>query len=222
MSSNSPATFAVERKYGKVTERDRNTIGGHPYLDPGRPWPVCDCGKRMALFFQLQIPYQIPEFGGGQLLVFQCPEHTDAPCAPNTQLPERFWEQPPADFQRQCWRILVLRDFARSEESDPNFTPARLWWTERADQDDDDQPYYGYKIGGTPYWVQDPENYRCTCGADLAFLCQVPEDYQFRDYAIRGKHFHSVEDGLFVGNQVYILACPARCDPAAAWPVCQN
>ncbi|MFF4283890.1 hypothetical protein ACFY0R_01010 [Streptomyces sp. NPDC001633] len=27
---------------------------------------------------------------------------------------------------------------------------------------------------------------------------------------------------LFLANEVYLLACPAHCDPAAVWPVNQN
>jgi hypothetical protein len=27
---------------------------------------------------------------------------------------------------------------------------------------------------------------------------------------------------LFLGNEVYLQACPAHCDPAAVWPVNQN
>jgi hypothetical protein len=27
---------------------------------------------------------------------------------------------------------------------------------------------------------------------------------------------------LFLGNEVYLLACPARCDPAAVFPVNQH
>lgn len=28
--------------------------------------------------------------------------------------------------------------------------------------------------------------------------------------------------GMFLGNKAYLLACPARCDPAAVWPVNQH
>jgi hypothetical protein len=27
---------------------------------------------------------------------------------------------------------------------------------------------------------------------------------------------------LFLGNEIYLLACPDHCDPAAVWPVNQN
>ncbi|MGW3761526.1 SMI1/KNR4 family protein [Streptomyces sp. NPDC005131] len=30
-----------------------------------------------------------------------------------------------------------------------------------------------------PSWAQDPEFYRCACGADLVYLCQVPEGMEF-------------------------------------------
>ncbi|WP_158104535.1 hypothetical protein [Amycolatopsis kentuckyensis] len=34
--------------------------------------------------------------------------------------------------------------------------------------------------------------------------------------------FSSDHYGLCLGNEVYTLACPAHCHPAAAWPVTQN
>lgn len=34
--------------------------------------------------------------------------------------------------------------------------------------------------------------------------------------------FSAGDYGLFLGNDVYLLACPAACDPAAAWPVNQH
>ncbi|MER5462489.1 hypothetical protein ABT010_17750 [Streptomyces sp. NPDC002668] len=69
-----------------------------------------------------------------------------------------------------------------------------------------------FKVGGTPSWAQDPAHYKCACGTDLVYVCQVPE----------GMEFGADTDGLFLGNETYLLACPSHCDPAAVWPVNQN
>ncbi|UGT42648.1 DUF1963 domain-containing protein [Nocardia yamanashiensis] len=222
MTKNTGPTYAIHNSSSsRATRNTRSSIGGWPYLDPGQPWPECRCGKQMALYFQIQLPDYIPHFGGDQLLMFLCPDENDAGFYPEAgQLPERYWDDAPG-AGRPFWRILLQRNAVHADTPDPHFEPSRLYWKIRRDIAPG-EPAAGFIVGGTPQWVQDPEHYRCACGTDLVFLCQVPEDYQFRDYAIRGKHFRSVEDGLFLGNQVYILACPARCDPAAAWPVCQN
>lgn len=70
-----------------------------------------------------------------------------------------------------------------------------------------------------------PEYHRCACGAESAFVCQVPESLGFgvrpgapvRPYGIRdGAHL------LFLGSEVRLPACPKRCDPAAVLPVNQG
>jgi hypothetical protein len=82
-----------------------------------------------------------------------------------------------------------------------------------------------FKVGGTPSWAQYPEHYRCACGAEMVYLCQVPENL---DFAVNpGQPEQADSDGsdiygLFLGNEVYLLACPAHCDPAAVWPVTQR
>ena len=81
-----------------------------------------------------------------------------------------------------------------------------------------------FKVGGTPSWAQDPEYYRCACGADLMYLCHVPEGMEFAVHPGQPEQPYSLGDsyGLFLSNEVYLLACPAHCDPAAVWPVNQN
>ena len=53
----------------------------------------------------------------------------------------------------------------------------------------------------------------------------MPEDYAFD--TLPGQEdqpgwYQNENYALFLGNEVYILACPAHCHPAAAWPVNQN
>jgi hypothetical protein len=65
-----------------------------------------------------------------------------------------------------------------------------------------------FKVGGTPSWAQDDEYYRCVCGADLVYVCLVPEGMEFaihpgqpeRPYSLRAETYW-----LFLGNEVYLL-----------------
>jgi hypothetical protein len=37
----------------------------------------------------------------------------------------------------------------------------------------------GFKVGGIPSWIQDPEYYVCSCGGTMRFICQLPGDHGF-------------------------------------------
>ncbi|WP_194818355.1 hypothetical protein [Nocardia sp. XZ_19_385] len=208
---------------------DRNTIGGWPVLDAGQAWPTCACGTRLALYFQLEVPAEVPHFGGDQLLVFHCPAEGDTGGhSTEPQLPENYWDNPPG-ADSVFWRILLQRNGMPRETADPHFEPRRLELyaaEDRVTEPGFEGPLNDFKVGGTPRWVQAPEHYRCACGEDMVFLCQVYEDFPFADYADpdpdESVDCAGIDDGLFLGNQDYILACPGHCDPAAAWPVCQN
>lgn len=227
MSSTAALTYLIDVSDEAATAGDRDTLAGWPVLDAGQPWPVCDCGARMALYFQVRVPDDVPDFGGDQLLVFQCPLESDACFSADQQLPERFWDEPPAN-DHAFWRILLQRNGVATPDADPHLRPRRLSLhrDEDVDHHNDETPLQGFKIGGAPYWVQDGEQYRCPCGADLVFICQVPEDFDFYEHlpeeVAESVECPAFDDGLLLGNVVYILACPAHCHPAAAYPVCQN
>ena len=212
-------TYSIETGPGVVEAGARNTIGGWPVLPDAVPWPVCHCGERMVLFLQIDVPPDIPSFGSDHLLVFQCPAHNDACFATSEQLPPRF-------FDGTFWRILLHRSGAPAADPDPYLQPRNLVLHRRTDGiDADGRGIAGFKVSGTPSWAQAPERYTCQCGTELAFVCQIPVDHGFE--ALPGQPerpdgFSSTEYGLFLGNEVYVLACPANCYPAAAWPVNQN
>ena len=204
----------------------RNTAGGWPVLDVGLPWPACDCGERMVLLFQVDVPSALPVFGGDHLLVFQCPKHNDANYPPSgDQLPERFWDAPPGG-QLRFWQILLHRGDVVAPEPDPYLQPRPLTLHQAEEQlSESGRGRAGFKLGGVPSWAQDPEHYLCQCGADMAQLCQVPEDFGFAkrpDQPMQPDTSNSDKYGLFLGNEVYIVACPEHCHPAAAWPILQN
>jgi hypothetical protein len=206
----------------------RNSLGGWPFLAEGQEWPECFCGERMALFFQLELPPDLGAFGGDQLAVFHCPVHNDFANPPLVEggLVDRFWEAPQLPYPRPFWSVLLQRQTPLTAADIEPLVQA-LPLTLRALVDEPDAYGLGtqnFKVGGVPSWAQDPENYQCACGADLVYLCQVPEDWEFDVYPGSPKQPNGVGETyqLFLGNEVYLLACPAHCDPAAVWPVNQN
>ncbi|SBT51115.1 hypothetical protein [Micromonospora auratinigra] len=218
--------YRIEITSTPAVAGDRNTVGGWPLLDADQPWPVCECGSRMALFFQLDVPADIPTFGGEHLLAFQCPRHNDA-CLPTAErLPPRYWEQPPAPNELAFWRVLLQRAGVPADTADPYLQPLRLSLAAAEERHGKGSAgVWAFKVGGRPVWSQEAEHYRCACGSDLAFLLQVPENFGFPkrpEAAEQVDTFNGNEYGMFLGNDVYLLACPARCDPAAVWPVNQN
>jgi hypothetical protein len=39
--------------------------------------------------------------------------------------------------------------------------------------------YKHIKIGGSPFWVQKPKIWNCSCGADMDFVCSMPGNLQY-------------------------------------------
>ncbi len=82
-----------------------------------------------------------------------------------------------------------------------------------------------FKVGGLPCWLQDPQRHVCACGAEMAFLCEIPECTEFARRPGRADQRHDSYGESYVlllGNAVHLLACPEHCHPAAVWPVPQN
>ncbi|MFD1367709.1 hypothetical protein [Actinoplanes sichuanensis] len=203
----------IEMSSEPAVAGDRNTVGGRPILQSEEDWPDCTCGRRMALFFQIDIP------GGEHLLVFQCPVHNEAAFGPR-QLPERYWQTPVGGNEHAFWRILLHRGDVVAATPDETLQPLRLTLRDAGPDDE-----WEFRVGGEPAWIQGAEHHTCACGAELEFLAQIPENFGFPKRAEAPRQidtFDSSAYGLFLGNMVYLLVCPRRCDPAAAWPVNQN
>ncbi|MCK7622415.1 hypothetical protein MUU72_04670 [Streptomyces sp. RS10V-4] len=208
----------------------RNSVGGWPFLDEGQPWPECFCGERLALFFQLDLPPDLGPFGGAHLLVFHCRAHNDATDAQMTadgRLVPRYWDAPQPPYPAPFWRVLLQRR-ATLPTAEPEPSVRALPLTLRPFADTPGENGLGaqrFKVGGAPSWAQEPEYYQCACGTDLVYLCQVPEGMEFAVHPGQPEQPYSIGAdtyGLFLSNEVYLLACPAHCDPAAVWPVNQN
>lgn len=207
---------AIEVGTDTLDRPARNSMGGWPFLDEAQEWPECFCGERMALFFQLDIPLDLEHFGGDHLLVFHCRTHNDASDPPTAtgRLVPRYWDAPQLHYPRPFWRVLLQRHAERpTPEAEPSLRSLPLALSPFVDTPDrHGTGAQTFKVGGTPSWAQEPEHYTCACGADLVYVCQVPENMEFGDDT----------DALFLGNEIYLLACPSHCDPAAVWPVNQN
>ncbi|MFI6875562.1 hypothetical protein ACIBL6_19180 [Streptomyces sp. NPDC050400] len=207
----------------------RNSAGGWPFLDDDQDWPECFCGERLALFFQFDVPSDLEHFGGDHLLVFHCRVHNEAadPQLAGGRLVPRYWDAPQPPYPRPFWRVLLQR---RATHHHPDADPSVCGLPLNLQPFVDTPSPRGlgvqtFKVGGTPSWAQDPEHYRCACGEDLVYFCQVPEDMEFAVHPDQPDQPYSVGTdtyNLFLGNEVYLLACPAHCDPAAIWPVNQN
>ncbi|MEU8762700.1 hypothetical protein [Streptomyces sp. NPDC048659] len=220
--------YAIEVADAPLDRPRRDSIGGWPFLDEGEEWPTCFCDDRMVLFFQLDLPHDVEHFGGDHLLVFHCRQHNDATDPPTSdgRLAPAFWNAPQPPYPGPFWRVLLQRRPTPLAQREPSLHPVPL--TLRPFADESNERGLGsqsFKVGGTPSWAQHPESYQCACGTELVYLCQVPEDMDFTTApGAPEQPYSSSIDGyqLFLGNEVYLLACPARCDPAAIWPVNQN
>lgn len=221
--------FTVEVGTEALAGPARDSAGGWPFLAEGQAWPECFCGERMALFFQLDLPQGMGPFSGDHLVVFHCRAHNDAvfpPLAEGGRLSAEYWDAPQGPYPGPFARVLLQREAVLpAPDPDPLIRAIPLKLEPFADGPD----VYGlgaqgFKIGGVPSWAQDPEYYQCACGADMVFLCQVPEDWEFDVYPGSPKQPNGIGTTyhLFLGNEVYLLACPTHCDPAAVWPVNQN
>ncbi|MFI7298849.1 hypothetical protein [Streptomyces sp. NPDC050121] len=218
--------YRVETGTEPLDRPARNSLGGWPYFDDDQEWPRCFCDERMALFFQLDLPDDIEFFGGEHLSVFHCAHHNDAsdPVTADGRLVPRFWEAPQPPFPGSFWRVLLQRD-PGVPEAEPEPAVRALTLTLRPFVDAHGPFDVHFKVGGTAAWAQWPERYWCACGTEMAFLCQVPEYQEFGVHPGAPVQPYSIRDDaylLFLGNKVYLLACPARCDPAAVFPVNQH
>ena len=241
--------YVVENLRDAAGPGSRDTIGGRPILPAGEDWPECYCGARMVLFFQLDVPPDIPRFGGDHLLVFQCPVHNDAARindAGSSRLPERYGETPmvrghPSPF----WRIMLHCDPTGPADAEephllgcelvlrPEYETVTMWLDEtRARYATDDEMIAAegvgrnqFKVGGLPCWLQDPVAHRCAYGAEMVFLCGLPEDIGFPRRPGQPEQPHTSDPDcyvLFLGVAIHLFACPEHCHPAAVWPVLQH
>ncbi|MFJ2948255.1 hypothetical protein ACIO8H_11540 [Streptomyces sp. NPDC087226] len=218
-----PPEYEIEIGAEPLDRPARNSVGGRPYFDDDQEWPHCFCGEQMTLFFQLDLPEDVRYFGGEHLSVFHCARHsaTSEPVTADGRLVPRFWEAAQPPLMGSFWRVLLQRD-PGIPEPDPEPAVRALPLSLRPFVDGHGPYEVHFKVGGTAAWAHEAAYYRCACGTDLAFVCQVPQDHDFEVHPgspVQPDVFRDDTYRLFLGNEVYLLACPKRCDPAAVLPV---
>ncbi len=225
---------ACRRQIHRVTVHgsaglSRDSVGGVLLLDAEEP-PVCAiCGGRLALFLQSDVRegFGLAVTAGSHLVVMMCPFHNDIPeLLPAGRLPDRYWTEgaghcllrlvPPTAPLRQLPEDPFVKAGALRFEPTEESVRA-VAGVARGSQ--------GFKVGGVPSWTQDPESFTCCCGAEMLFLCQVPQDFPFpkrEDAPEQPDAFSKVDYCLFLGNETYLFACARQCDPGAVWAIVQN
>lgn len=212
----------------------RNSQGGTPYLPERVDIPRCAlCQEQMLLFFQFEIKqkFKLPFASGAQLAVFMCPTHNDIPQIPNIekgQNPESYKLQAPGHYKLYLFspkESLVAKPLKKQL-----LTSYSLNFQSSSEEIEDlgdgiQSGIEAFKVGGQPSWINFTNTSKCSCGADMAFVCQLPENYGFQcaaDAPSQPDSFSYEQYCLFLGNLVFILACSANCSPTSVLANCDN
>ena len=212
----------------------RGFVGGTPPLPAGSDWPRCRlCGDDLVHFLDVTLPGESAPFrAGSRLQIFACRRHDDiagttysdygrfASAAGSRRLPEGYW-----GISDGHYLIRLLPPDAGVVPGRPETRLAPRNLSQARAEDSRTRPNPAFKLFGHPSWAQDPEEHECSCGAAMRLLLQVPADFGF-DRAPgapdQPNSFSRSHYALFLGNELYLLACPAQCHPLAVWPVLQN
>lgn len=211
----------------------RSSIGGYPILAQDEQWPTCKiCGEELVLFFQFDITadYNTPFEVGSHLSVFMCANHDDIPnyeVKPNSKFPENYWEDDQKNYHIVFNRPGVKEQIHSLEQ---HLVYSSLEFEEADEEVEEVGPpnkrfnigLREFKIGGTPSWTQDPKNCFCSCGAEMKFICQVPEEFLFEIMPGVTEQPNSYTDKaymLFLGNEIYFFACEKQCHPLAVFAI---
>lgn len=198
----------------------RDSIGGHPFLPVGTPWPVCPkSGKAMVLFFQFDVraEHGVAVRPGSHLLVFMSPAVNEIDRFDNVKngapLPDGFWRARLSHFKVLLFGPDV--ELVAHTDEDAYLVPHRLDFTPEAEPSD---PFLF--VGGEPYWYQEAESH-----PEFEFLCQLSQDYAFArkpDAPVQPDTFSKKAYCLFLGNSCYLFARATPRDPEEVWIVLQN
>jgi hypothetical protein len=207
-------------------------IGGTAQLRVDTEWPRCRlCDDRMVAYFEIRIPklQGVPFRAGSRLQAFACRGHDDiagpiygdyAPFSAASQsvkLPENYWDITDGHY---LLRLMPPAAATYAPQREARLVHKWVAAPQRMDETAD-----GFKLFGEPFWLQDPETHACACGAPMKLLLQVPENYGFdmsEGAPEQPNSFSRTQYCLFLGNQLYLLACVKQCHPLALWPVLQN
>lgn len=203
----------------------RSSIGGSAFLSEGMDIPNCrNCGTGLFLFLQFDIgdEWDVAIEAGSHLVLFTCPRCNEIPSFnqyPTGQLPQEFWNATKGHFFAA---LFPAGTATKQIAQQPLLITKELVFETDATQSDLTQYI---RVGGEPYWLQDPEKFTCACGANMAFIGQIPEDLGFQkqdDAPEQPDSFSADEYCLFLGNEVYIFACSRECNPRSVWMTVQG
>lgn len=227
-------TYRLAKSFGPP-KNPCGYVGGTPRFPDGTDWPACRiCGAELVAYLDIALPAAgaDPFLPGSVLQVFACREHDGIPGTPysgsgpftaasrSERLPDGYWDLSDGHYLLRLLRpeAPVRPAASRDERLEPMFLSARPIQQAAAG---------GLKLLGVPAWIQNAEPHTCSCGAPMALVLQVPEDYQFLiDFKTLppGTRFNPALQNLrlFLGNGLFLLACTRQCDWRALWPVVQN
>jgi hypothetical protein len=173
-----------------------------------------------------------PFKAGSRLQIFACRQHDDiagtiysdygrfTAASGSQRLPENYW-----DISDGHYLIRLLPPDAAVVAGRAESRLALRNLQQAPAQDSISQPRTSFKLFGHPSWAQDPEEHVCCCGAGMKLLMQVPANFGFDmvpGSPEQPSSFSHSHYALFLGNELYLLACTAQCHPLALWPVLQN
>lgn len=217
-----------------TTQDLRGFIGGAPPLPTDSAWPTCRlCGDDLVHFLDIELAEGVSPFKpGSRLQIFTCRQHDDIAgtiysnydpfqsATMSKQLPDRYWEITDGHY---LLRLLPPNAPVSENSVETRLVLQNLRQLKR--EDSEHNPLVAFKLFGHPSWAQDPEEHLCCCGNPMRLLLQIPENAGFDMTAgapQQPNSFSRSQYCLFLGNELYLLACTAQCHPLALWPVLQN
>jgi hypothetical protein len=191
------------------------------------------CGGDLVHFLDVQLPGESSPFKpGSRLQIFACREHDDIAgtiysnykrfesVVRSERLPENYWEISDGHY---LLRLLPPGAPVYAGPMEKRLALQNLRLTQR--EDSAAEPLTALKLLGQPSWAQDPEDHVCMCGKPMSLLMQIPEGTGFDmtpEAPIQPNSFSRSQYCLFLGNELYLLACTGQCHPFALWPVLQH
>jgi len=204
----------------------RDSIDGGAWMPQGASTPTCRrCQSLMQLFFQFDIEqrFDLPFKAGGHFVLFMCPLCNEIPSFesfPGGALPEDYWNRTEGNHYAALYRSGSANALARSNNS-----LLRAFKLDFVDNGPELHSRPSIRIGGDPQWLQDAEDFTCSCGAKMKLLTQVSENFPFPKTPSAPSQpgsFSKDDYCLFLGNEVYVFACEKQCDERAIWITVQN
>lgn len=217
--------FVANKVHFLTEQKCKNMIGGDAIVHKSFNIPQCNqCGGELLLFIQFDLSefFELPFENNSHFVLFMCPKCNEIPTFESFQngnLPPKFWTKTEGHFMAALFRPVEDEIIIKQK---PILIPHKLNFSPMYDEL---KPIEEIRIGAEPYWFQDPEVYTCCCGEKMKFFCQIPENYGFtkqKDAPEQSDSFSEHEYCLFLGNEIYIFACPKQCTPNSVWITVQN